>query len=110
MEDIMEEILGEIRDEFDDQDELDAEIIDDSTYVFDGKTLINDVCRIIGEDIQVFDEIKGESDSIAGMVLEITGEIPEEGEELSHQQFDFKVLSVSDRRVEKIQLKINPRE
>jgi len=110
MEDIMEEILGEIRDEFDDQDELDAIIIDENTFIFDGKTLINDVCRVIGEDIQVFDEIKGESDSIAGMVLEVTGELPEEGQELSHQQFDFKVLSVSNRRVERIQLKINPKE
>lgn len=110
MEDIMEEILGEIRDEFDEQDELNAIIIDENTFVFEGKTLINDVCRIIGEDIQVFDEIKGESDSIAGMILEITGELPEEGQEISHQQFDFKVLSVSDRRVEKIQLTINPKE
>jgi gliding motility-associated protein GldE len=110
MEDIMEEILGEIRDEFDDQDELNAIIIEENTFVFDGKTLINDVCRIIGEDIQVFDEIKGESDSIAGMILEVTGELPTEGEEISHQQFDFKVLSVSDRRVEKIQLKVNPKE
>jgi gliding motility-associated protein GldE len=110
MEDIMEEILGEIRDEFDDQDELNAIVIDENTYVFEGKTLINDVCRIIGQDIQVFDVIKGDSDSIAGMILEITGELPEEGQEVSHQHFDFKVLSVSDRRVEKIQLSINPKE
>ena len=108
MEDIMEEILGEIRDEFDDQDEMNAVILDKHNYVFEGKTLINDVCRIIGEDIQIFDGIKGESDSIAGMILEMTGELPEVGQELHHQQFTFKVLSVSDRRVEKIQLTINP--
>lgn len=110
MEDIMEEILGEIRDEFDDQDEMNAIIIDENTFVFEGKTLINDVCRIIGEDISVFDEIKGESDSIAGMVLEITGELPDEGAVINHQQFEFKVISVSDRRVEKIQLTIHPKE
>lgn len=110
MEDIMEEILGEIRDEFDDQDEMNAVIIDESTYVFEGKTLINDVCRIIGEDISVFDEIKGESDSIAGMVLEITGELPDEGVVIYHKQFEFKVIAVTDRRVEKIQLTINPKE
>ena len=110
MEDIMEEILGEIRDEFDEQDELNAQILDQHNFVFEGKTLINDVCRIIGEDILVFDGIKGESDSIAGMILEMTGELPEEGQELQHQQFTFKVLSVSDRRVEKVQLTIKPKE
>lgn len=110
MEDIMEEILGEIRDEFDDQDEIGAQIIDEHNYIFEGKTLINDVCRVIGEDILVFDEIKGESDSIAGMILEMTGEIPEEGAELHHQKFMLKVLSVSNRRVESVQLTINPKE
>jgi len=110
MEDIMEEILGEIRDEFDEDDEIEAVKIDESNFLFEGKTLINDVCRVIGEDILIFDEIKGESDSIAGMILEMTGEMPEEGEEFHHQQFSFKVLSVSDRRVEKIQLTINPKQ
>lgn len=110
MEDIMEEILGEIRDEFDEHDELNAVIIDNNNFVFEGKTLINDVCRIIGEDILIFDEIKGESDSIAGMILEMTGELPIEGQELSHQQFDFQVISVSERRVEKIKLTINPKQ
>jgi len=110
MEDIMEEVLGEIRDEFDPTNEFETVILDENNYVFEGKTLINDVCRTIGEDILVFDEIKGESDSIAGMILEITGELPEEGQELNHQQFKFKVLSVSNRRVEKIQLTINPKQ
>lgn len=110
MEDIMEEILGEIRDEFDDPDEIDAKVIDDHNFVFEGKTLINDVCRVIGEDIMIFDEIKGESDSIAGMILEMTGEMPNEGDELHHKQFKFIILSVTDRRVEKIQLTINPKQ
>jgi len=110
MEDIMEEVLGEIRDEFDPTNEFETVILDENNFVFEGKTLINDVCRTIGEDILVFDEIKGESDSIAGMILEITGELPKEGQELNHQQFKFKVLSVSNRRVEKIQLTINPKQ
>ncbi|HAY70989.1 MAG TPA: gliding motility-associated protein GldE [Saprospirales bacterium] len=104
MEDILEEIFGDIRDEFDEIDEVHAEKIDENTYIFEGKTLINDVCRIIGEDIVIFDEIKGESDSIAGMLLEITGDIPDEGQEIRFKQFTFIPMSVSDRRVERVKL------
>lgn len=107
MEDILEEIFGDIRDEFDEIDEVHVEKIDENTFIFEGKTLINDVCRIIGEEIAIFDEIKGESDSIAGMLLEITGEIPDEGQEISYKQFTFIPLSVSDRRVEKVKLHRN---
>ena len=58
----------------------------------------------------IFDEIKGESDSIAGMILEMTGEMPNEGDEFKFKQFKFVILSVTDRRVEKIQLTINPKQ
>jgi putative hemolysin len=104
MEDILEEIFGDIRDEFDEVDEVHAEKIDDDTFIFEGKTLLNDVCRIIGEDTAIFDDIKGESDSIAGMLLEIIGDIPNEDQEIRFKQFTFIPLAVTDRRVERVKL------
>ncbi len=104
LEDIMEEVIGEIKDEFDDAVELDYKKIDDYNYVFEGKTLLNDVCRIIGVDTNTFDEIKGDADSVAGLVLEIVGQIPKRGQELAYNDYYFKIVSVDDRRIRKIQI------
>jgi len=102
LEDIMEEIIGEIRDEFDDEKEVDYTKIDDFNYQFEGKTMLNDVCRIIGVDTETFDEVRGESDSVAGMMLEMIGFIPKKGRELMYEGFRFKVEAVSKRRIEQI--------
>lgn len=99
LEDIMEEIIGEIQDEFDEGTEVVFKKIDDHNYLFEGKTLLNDVCRIIGIDTSTFDEVKGESDSVAGLVLEILGELPKTDTEVSYNQFCFKIVSVSKRRI-----------
>ena len=69
--------------------------------------LINDVCRIIGEDTNSFEEIRGSADSIAGLLLELLGQIPEQGEEVEYDKFSFKVISVSTRRIEKVRLRIS---
>jgi gliding motility-associated protein GldE len=106
LEDIMEEIIGEIRDEFDDEIELDYQKIDDYNYIFEGKTLLNDVCRVIGVDTNTFDEIRGDADSLAGLILELLGRLPRKGMEIIHQNFTFKIVAVNKRRIEQIKLTI----
>jgi len=107
LEDIMEEIIGDIRDEFDEED-LQYKKLDDENYIFEGKTLINDVCRVIGETPDTFRHVRGESDSLAGLVLEISGKFPAINETISFQHFEFTVLEIERMRLTKIKLTINP--
>lgn len=102
LEDIMEEVIGEIKDEFDKEAEVIYRKIDDFNYLFEGKTLLNDVCRIIGVDTSTFDEVKGDADSLAGLVLELYGEIPKKDVEIAYNLFRFKIVSVSKRRIEQM--------
>ncbi|MCB0804951.1 MAG: gliding motility-associated protein GldE [Bacteroidales bacterium] len=103
LEDIIEEIVGEISDEFDSpEDEIGYSKIDDNNYVFEGKTSINDFCKIIGIDDSVFDEVKGDADSIAGLILELLGRIPEKNTVVSYDHFEFKVLTVDKRRIKMV--------
>lgn len=106
LEDIMEEIIGDIKDEFDD-DDLNFKKIDDKNFIFEGKTPINDVCRIIGEPSDKFDEIRGESDSLAGLILEIYGKFPKLNETIHFEQFDFTVLALDKMRIQRVKLTIN---
>ncbi len=106
LEDIMEEIVGEIKDEFDEQHELNFIKIDPSTYLFDGKTLINDMCRVLGVDIYKFDDARGNADSIAGMLLEQYGEMPRKDQEIEIEHIKFKVTSVTKRRIEQIKVSL----
>ena len=112
LEDIMEEIIGDIRDEFDEED-LNYKKIDDNNFLFEGKTLINDVCRVIGEQPDRFDKIRGESDSLAGLILEIAGQFPTANESFKYQNFEFTVVSIARMRIENVKLTIlsrSPRE
>ena len=106
LEDIMEEVIGDIKDEFDEVEEVEYERIDDDNFIFEGKTLLNDVARIIDEETTIFDDIKGSADSLAGMVLEIAGEIPEKEKEYMYDRFRFKIIAVNQRRIEKIHINI----
>lgn len=106
LEDIMEEVIGEIRDEFDQEEELDFTKLSENHFVFDGKTLLNDVCRISGLNFSIFDDLRNDSDSLAGLILEITGHLPDEGEEINHNNLKFKIISVTQRRIEKISIEI----
>lgn len=106
LEDIMEEIIGDIKDEFDEED-VQYKKIDDSNYIFDGKTLINDVCRIIGELPETFENVRGESDSIAGLVLEISGKFPAVNETITFENYDFTVLELDKMRIKRVKLTIN---
>lgn len=107
LEDILEEIIGEIQDEFDDQEEIDFEKIGPNTFVFDGKTMLNDVCRVMAIDTSSFEEKKGEAESIAGFVLELTGKMPAEGTSIPSPPFVFLIKEVDERRIKNIQVKIN---
>jgi CBS domain containing-hemolysin-like protein len=103
LEDIMEEIIGEIKDEFDDEESANKKI-DDYTYVFEGKTMINDVCKAMSLPIDTFDAVRGESDSLAGLVLEIAGEFPQVNEELIFEAFTFTALEINKNRLDKIKV------
>jgi gliding motility-associated protein GldE len=105
LEDVMEEIIGEIKDEFDDE-ESNNKKIDDYNYIFEGKTMINDVCKAIGMATDTFDTIRGESDSLAGLVLEIAGEFPQVNEEVVSGNFTFIPLEINKNRLDKIKVTI----
>ena len=107
LEDIMEEVIGDIRDEFDDETDISYEQIDEFTYLFDGKTMINDMSKILQIEKSIFDTIRGDADSIAGLFLEMIGQIPRKNAEIKYNQYIFKVVSVNKRRIEKIQVTIS---
>ncbi len=107
LEDIMEEIIGDIKDEFDEED-LNYKKIDNNTYLFEGKMLINDVCRIIGEPAETFEKVRGESDSLGGLILEIRGRFPIVNESVSYKQFEFTVMALDKMRIQRVKLTINP--
>lgn len=105
MEDIIEEIIGEITDEFDTpEDGIGYKKLDDSNYIFEGKTSINDFCKVTGFDDDIFDEVKGDADSLAGVILELLGEIPDKGKDISYRNFRFKIISVDKRRIKQIKV------
>ena len=101
LEDVIEEIVGDISDEFDD-DEIVYSKLDSNNFVFEGKTALNDFYRILNIDGLDFEEAKGESDSLAGFILEITGNIPKKGAKISFNDFIFTVEGVNKRRVTRI--------
>lgn len=105
LEDIIEEIVGEINDEFDiEADNTFFTKIDEYTYVFEGKTTINDMCRVLGIDDRIFDEAKGESESLAGLILELAGKMPATGETFALGEYAFRVEAADKRRVKKVKI------
>ncbi|MES2703863.1 MAG: gliding motility-associated protein GldE [Bacteroidota bacterium] len=106
LEDIMEEIIGDIKDEFDEED-LNYKKIDDFNFIFEGKMLTNDVCRILGIPSDAFDAVRGESDSLAGLILEISGKFAAVNETITYEQYEFTVLAVDKMRIQRVKLSIN---
>ncbi len=105
LEDILEEIVGEISDEFDEEDKTFSKI-DEKNFIFEGKTLINDFYRIVGVPDDTFDQVKGESETLAGIILELTGKIPKKGALVYYKNFIFRIEEVDERRIVKIKLTI----
>lgn len=107
MEDILEEIVGEIRDEYD-EEEIGNIRIDDYNYIFDGKMMINEACKIMKMPYWIFDVIKGDSETMAGLVLELAGKLPEVGQELVAKDFTFVVLERTENRINRVKVSIRP--
>ncbi len=103
LEDIMEEIIGDIKDEFDDEESVNKKI-DDFTYIFEGKTMINDVCIAMNLPVDTFDNVRDDSDSLAGLVLEIAGEFPQVNEEIISGDFTFLPLEINKNRIDKVKV------
>ncbi len=110
LEDIIEEIVGDISDEFDDEDLIFSKL-DDSNFVFEGKTPLKDFYKIIRlEDPSVFDENRGESETLAGFLLEISGGFPKKNEIITFLNYMFTVEVIDDKRIKQIKLSIEPVE
>jgi len=106
LEDIIEEIVGEINDEFDDDDIIYSKL-DNSNFVFEGKAHLNDVCRIMQIDGAMIKEVKGESDTLAGLIIEVEGRIPTKGEKIRFNNLDFTIESADNRKIKRIKVTIN---
>ena len=106
LEDILEEIVGEINDEYD-EEEKPYTRINANTYVFEGKTLLSDFFKILDLDDETFEEVQGDADSLAGLLLEIKGDFPELHERIDFQNFTFEVTELDGHRISKIKVIIH---
>jgi gliding motility-associated protein GldE len=109
LEDILEEIVGEIADESD-GDEITYRQIADNIYIFEGKTLLNDFCKILDINEELFEEVRGESETLAGLILELTGEIPEKNHTIKFDNYIFRIESADRRRIKEIRVEISNKE
>ncbi len=103
LEDILEEIVGEINDEYDEEEKTYTRL-NRNTYVFDGKTLLSDFCRILNVNDDEFSEVEGDADTVAGLLLEIKGDFPEVHEKLSYKNYLFEILEIEERRIAKVKI------
>jgi putative hemolysin len=106
LEDILEEIVGEITDEGD-EDSLLFRKINENTYVFEGKILLNDFCKILEIEEEIFDDVRGDAETLAGLILEMTGEIPKKDQVITFRDYVFKIESADKRRIKEIRFEIN---
>lgn len=109
MEDILEEVIGDIRDEFD-EEESDSYKLDDYNYIFEGKIMIHDMCRIMKIPMNTFDDIKGESESLAGLVLELAGELPTVDWVIPSGDFEFAIMQADNNRIQLVKVTIKPKQ
>lgn len=106
MEDILEEIVGEINDEYD-EDEKTYSKINYNTYLFEGKTLLSDLCKILNVDDEEFADVAGDADSLAGMLLEIKGDFPSLHERIDYRHYTFEIMGIEERRISRVKLVIH---
>ena len=105
LEDILEEIVGEINDEFDEEEHPYVKI-NYNTYVFEGKTLLSDFVKILQIDDEEFSEVEGDADSLAGLLLELKGDFPSMHEKIEYKQYVFEVVGIGGRRISRIKVTV----
>ncbi|MDP4204438.1 MAG: gliding motility-associated protein GldE [Bacteroidota bacterium] len=109
LEDILEEIVGDISDEFDVEENMFTRLTD-TKYLFDAKILLNDFYKIVECDDDIFDRVRGDADTLAGLILEIKGEMPAKHEVFKLRQFKFSIEAVDNRRIKQVMVEILPQE
>ena len=106
LEDILEEIVGEINDEYDEEEKFYSKL-NYNTFIFEGKTLLTDLCRILNVDDEEFEEVEGDADTLAGLLLEIK-DFPSIHEKIDYKNYTFEVMNVEERRISKIKVTVHP--
>lgn len=109
LEDVIEEIIGEINDEFDEAG-LAYQKIDEHTFAFEGKTSLHDFCKALDIEPNAFDEIKGESESLGGVILEINKGFPKAGDQIQYNQFTFTIEAVDKKRIKRVKVQVHEQE
>ena len=104
LEDIIEEIVGDIKDEFDFEEDFYYKKIDSNTFLFDGKTSLNDLCKVLNIHKDFFDASKGESESLGGLILELNSKIPSVGDKIKFDNFIFTIMSVDNKRIKRVRV------
>jgi len=107
LEDVIEEIVGDINDEFDDEDLIYSKL-DENNYIFEGKITIKDFCRVLDdEDEEKFEEAKGESETLAGFILEVSGKFPKKGEKINFSNYTFTIEALAKKRIKQVKVTRN---
>ena len=109
LEDILEEIVGEINDEYDEEEKVYSKL-NYNTYIFEGKTLLSDFCKILNIDDDEFSDVEGDADSLAGLLLEINGDFPSLHSTIDYKHYTFEILAVEDRRISKVKVIVHCNE
>ncbi|MFI5132928.1 MAG: gliding motility-associated protein GldE [Chitinophagales bacterium] len=107
MEDILEEVIGEIKDEFDEEENRNRKL-DDNNYIFEGKTMLHDMCKTMQLPIDTFDKVRGDSESLAGLILELAGEFPAVNATIPCGDFEFTILQADNNRIRQVKVTIKP--
>ena len=107
LEDILEEIVGEINDEYDEEEKFYSKL-NYNTFIFEGMTLLTDFCKILNVDDEEFEEVEGDADTLAGLLLEIKGDFPSIHEKIEYKNYSLEVLGVEERRISRIKVVVLP--
>ncbi len=106
LEDVIEEIVGDINDEFDD-DDLTYSKLDINNFIFEGKVTVKDLCRVLDEDEEIFEDHKGESETLAGFILEVSGKFPRKGEKINFKNYTFTIEALDRKRIKQVKVTRN---
>ena len=109
LEDILEEIVGEINDEYDD-DTKNYSKLNYNTYLFEGKTLLTDFCKDLNVDDDEFADVEGDADTLAGLLLEIKGDFPSMHEKIDYKNYTFEVMAIEERRISKVKVTVHEKK